>query len=234
MLDFEAELERLLSRETGRLPRYELVELASAGQEVLAELNKRQAEVSLQIEEIYDLVKEQEGLREAAEAEKVRANRLVLGAIGLADLLEDFCSFAKQSGSEDLNHQAELLWEKACGILSGCGIIPFGEAGQFLDPQIHTVKAGAASPFPREQVVQVLQRGYACQGALVRKASVVVSRGPEEPLWGSSEAPPELEKTYCWESREAPPGPEPEKTYWRESREVPPGPGPQGQGEDWE
>lgn len=181
MPDFEAELDRLLSRENRSFPRYELVEFASAGREILEELNKRQTDVSLQIEEIYDLVKEQEAQREAAAAEKARADRLVLAAIGLADLLEDFCTYAGQSGSEALSHQAGLLWEQAGGILSGCGIVPLGKPGQPLDPRIHTVKAGAESPLPREQVLQVLQSGYAYQGMPVRKAAVVVSRGQEDP-----------------------------------------------------
>ncbi|MDR3162073.1 MAG: nucleotide exchange factor GrpE [Spirochaetaceae bacterium] len=180
MLDFEAELDKLLSRETVRLPRYELLEIAEAGREVLGQLNERQNDMSLQIEEIYDLVKEQEGLQKAVEAEKATAYRVALGAIGLADLLEDFCAYAGRSGSEALNHQARLLWEQACDHLFGCGIAPVGIAGQSLDPRLHTVKAGAASPLPREQIVQVLRQGYTYQGMLVRKAAVVVSRGPEE------------------------------------------------------
>ncbi|MFP3088946.1 nucleotide exchange factor GrpE [Treponema sp. TIM-1] len=180
MLDFEAELNKLLSGETGRLPQYELVELAAAGQNLLTELNKRQTDVSLQIEEIYDLVKEQEGLQKRVDAEKARANQLVLAAIGLVDLLEDFCTYAGQSGSEELNHQARILWENAGSILSNCGIFRFGEEGQPLNPQIHTVKASVESPFPPEQVVQVLQSGYLYRDILVRKAAVVVSQGQQD------------------------------------------------------
>jgi molecular chaperone GrpE len=182
MLNFEAELEKLLSRETGRLPQYEFAELAAAGQQFLEELTKKQTDVSLQIEEIYDLVKEQDtrALREKADAEKTRANQLVFAAIGLADLLEDFCTYARQSGSEELKHQADLLWENAGGILAGRGIFHFGVEGETMNPQIHTVKASAESSLPREQVVQVLQSGYVYQNTLLRKAAVVVSRGQED------------------------------------------------------
>jgi molecular chaperone GrpE (heat shock protein) len=180
MLNFEAELEKLLSRETGALPRYEFAELAAAGREILAELNKKQNDVSLQIEEIYDLVKEQEELRQAAKAEQSRANQLVLAAVGLCDLLEDFCAYAKRGGGEEFVRQAELLWETSGGILAAREVLRFGEEGQSLDPRIHTVQASAESPLPREQVVEVLRSGYAYRGALVRKAVVVVSRGQEE------------------------------------------------------
>jgi molecular chaperone GrpE (heat shock protein) len=177
MLDFAAELNKLLALETGRIPGYELAELAAADREFLAELNRKQDDTSLQIEEIYDLVKEQGFLRETVTAEKARADQLVLAAVNLADLLEDFYAYAKQSGGEALEHQAKLLWEKAGGILGGCGILRFGEEGQPLNPQVHRVAAGVESPLPREQVVRALQSGYMYQGALIRKAAVVVSLG---------------------------------------------------------
>jgi molecular chaperone GrpE (heat shock protein) len=181
MLNFEDELARLLSRETERLPLYECTEIAAAGRDFLAELNRKQADVSLQIEEIYDLVKEQDtrGLKEQTEAEKNRADRLVFAAIGLSDLLDDFFAYARRSGSDELRHQAGLLKESAGSILAAQGILCFGEAGQPLDPRIHTVKASAESPLPREQVVEVLQSGYVYRNVLLRKAAVVVSRGQE-------------------------------------------------------
>jgi molecular chaperone GrpE (heat shock protein) len=182
MLNFEAELDKLLSRETRGLPQYELAELAALGQQLLEDLNKRQTDVSLQIEEIYDLVKERDTrvLEESLEAERTRANQLASGAIGLSDLLEDFCAYAGQSGSEELKDQAGLLRKNSGRILAGCGIFRLGEEGQPLNPQIHTVKASAESSLPRERVVQVLQSGYVYQNTLVRKAAVVVSRGRDE------------------------------------------------------
>jgi molecular chaperone GrpE (heat shock protein) len=180
MLNFEDELNKLLSGETEGLPRCETAELAAAGREFLAELDRKQTDISLQIEEIYDLVKEQDiqALQKTLDAEKTRANQLVFAAMALSDLLEDFCTYAGQSGSEELRHQADLLWEQSGSILGGRGIHRFGAAGEFLNPQIHTVKAGVESSLPREQVVQVLQSGYMYQDLLLKKAAVVVSRGP--------------------------------------------------------
>jgi molecular chaperone GrpE (heat shock protein) len=186
MINFEAELDKLLSLENGKLPQYEFAEFAAAGRELLADLNRKQTGTSLQIEEIYDMVKEQDSLREKADAEKLRADQLVLAAVGLSDLLEDFCAYARRSGSEALRGQARLLWEKAGGILSGCGILRFGAEGQTLNPQLHTVKAGAESPFPREQVAELLQSGYAYRNSVIRKAAVVVSRGQND---GKTEMP---------------------------------------------
>jgi molecular chaperone GrpE (heat shock protein) len=181
MLNFEDELARLLSRETEAPPRNEGAELAAAARDFLADLNRKQTDVSLQIEEIYDLAKEQNSFREQTEAEKNRADRLVFAAIDIADLLDDFFAYAGRSGSEELRHQAGLLKKSAGSILAAQGILGFGEPGQALDPRIHTVKASAESPLPREQVVEALQTGYVYRNTLLRKAAVVVSRGQEAP-----------------------------------------------------
>jgi molecular chaperone GrpE (heat shock protein) len=183
-MDFKAELDKLLARETGSFPENEGAGLAAADRELLAELNKKQDDTSLQIEEIYDLVKEQGLLRETLGAEKTRADRLAMAAMGLSDLLEDFYAYAGQSDSGELRHQAQLLWEKAGGLLSGCGIVRFGEAGEPLNPRMHRVEASAESTFPREQIIRVLQSGYLYQNALIRKTAVVVSRGQDN---GSTE-----------------------------------------------
>jgi molecular chaperone GrpE (heat shock protein) len=189
VVNFEEELDKLLSREGGELPEYELMEFAALGQEFLSALNRKQTDVSLQIEEIYDLLKEQDTklLQETLSAERGRSNRLALAAMGLCDLLEDFCAYARQSGSGELLHQAELLWNASGGLLSGCNLIRFGAEGEALNPGIHNVKAGVPSELPREQVVRVLQSGYVYRNVLVRKAAVVVSRGPEG--GGTSEDP---------------------------------------------
>ena len=187
MLDFETELNKLLSRETEQIPRYEFaqaVEMAALGQELLTDLQKKQTDVSLQVEEIYDLLKEQntKGLQEALEAEKNRADKLARTAIALCDLLEDFCAYARLSGSEELKHQADILRTQSGRYLADNNIIRFGEEGQPLNPQIHTVQKGVESPLPREQVLEVLQSGYVYKNALVRKAAVVVSLGIDGPL----------------------------------------------------
>ncbi|MDR1306457.1 MAG: hypothetical protein LBK74_02635 [Treponema sp.] len=45
------------------------------------------------------------GLRDAAAAETARADQLVLAAVGLSDLLEDFCAYAGRSGGGELQRQ---------------------------------------------------------------------------------------------------------------------------------
>ena len=179
MLDFEAELEKLLSRERDLLPQYEFAEVAAAGQRLFAELDRKQDAASLQIEEIYDLVKEQRALIETAARDRQEKDRLVTAAIGIADLIEYFRAYAEQNGDEALKAQARVMWQNTAGILANCGVFRFGKAGEPLDPQIHTVKASVESSFPYEYVTEVLQSGYTTQNRLLRKAAVVVSRGQQ-------------------------------------------------------
>lgn len=182
MIDFEAELDKLLTQEGEPLPQSELTELAAAGKELLAALNKKQTDFTMQIEEIYDLLQEADtnALGESLRDEKARANRLAATAVGLCDILEDFCAYARGSGHEDLERQALLMWKNAGGLLESCGIARLGEEGQPLDPALHTVQTAVASPLPREHVARVLQSGYRYLGAVVRRAVVVVSTGTEE------------------------------------------------------
>jgi molecular chaperone GrpE len=182
MVDFEAELEKLLAGERQPLPQYELAEVLAEGRAFLEALNKKQAELSLQVEEIYDLAKEADAreLREALNAERSRVHQLLEAAVGLSDMLEHFCVYAGQSGSAELEHQGRLLWQNSRLLLESCGIARLGEAGQSLDPALHTVQAALASEFPKEHIIQVLQSGYGYLGRLLRKAVVVVSRGPAD------------------------------------------------------
>ncbi|MHC6202657.1 nucleotide exchange factor GrpE [Breznakiellaceae bacterium SP9] len=154
----------------------------SKGLGLLEELQKKQTDVSLQVEEIYDLVKEQNTrvLQEAVAAEKKRADTLALTAIALSDLLEDFYAYARQNSSEELRHQAEIVWNKSGQLLASNNLVRFGTEGEPLNPQIHTVQKGVDSPLPRETVLEILQSGYVYKNALVRKAAVVVSQGQRE------------------------------------------------------
>jgi molecular chaperone GrpE (heat shock protein) len=183
MVDFETELERLLAGERERLPQSELAELMAANRTLLAALNKSQTDLTLQGEEIAELAIEATlELREALGAAKGRLNQILSAAVGLSDLLEDFCVYAGQSGSEALEYQGGLLWENAQTLLKNCGITRLGEAGQALDPGIHKVQAAAASSVPREHVARVLRSGYQYLGTVLRKAVVIVSAGMEEDM----------------------------------------------------
>jgi molecular chaperone GrpE (heat shock protein) len=181
-VDFEGELAELLAKEEEPLPREEPGELAAALRYMLNAFGEKQTNFSLQIEEIYDMLSSQntQALQEALSSEKKRADYLVMTILGLCDVLEDFYAYARQSGREELRDQGEILWRNSGTLLAGCGILRQGTEGEELDMRIHSVKGAVDSPLPREQVVRVLQSGYVYMGTVLRKAAVMLSRGPAE------------------------------------------------------
>jgi molecular chaperone GrpE (heat shock protein) len=182
MLDFKQELSKLLEQEAQGLPKDEFAEIALAGRQILVSLDKKQAGLSLQVEEIYDILGNMDitALQETLRTEQRRAGVLAGTVVGLCDVLEDFCAYARDSGDAALGEQARILWKNAGNLLERCGFARLGEIGQPLDPEIHTVQSAAISPLPQEHVTQVLQSGYRYLGAVVRKAVVVLSKGMGE------------------------------------------------------
>ncbi len=182
MLDFKNELDKLLELEAEPLAQTPLEELARSQARLFSSLDKRQADISLQVEEVYDIVRELDAseLRESYNEEKRRSQTLLEALILMCDMIEDFCAFARKSGDEALLHQAELMLKSADGLLQSRGVTRFGEAGERLDPEIHSVRGTAASGIAKEHVAEVLQSGYLYMGNVIRKASVILSAGTEE------------------------------------------------------
>ena len=195
MIDFEAELNKLLAQESEPLPQDEFVQLAAVGQQLLSALYKKQADISVQVEELYDLAKDSDNtaVQKALQSERAHAGLVIRAAVGLCDLIDDFYEFSLQCGNEDIGGQALMMRKKADGLLMGCGITRLGEVGQPLNPAIHSVQTGAASQIPREHVAKVLQSGYLYLGAILRKATVVVSMGPLAQAEPVAEAEPVVE-----------------------------------------
>jgi molecular chaperone GrpE (heat shock protein) len=185
MLDFSKELDRLLSQETGADITDEAALWAEEGRRLLSSFSKQQTDLSLQVEEIYDLVNEAETERQALRAEQKNAGRLLGALIGLSDLIEDFYAFAERCQEESFAAQARAVWQSAGRVLSECEITRLGKEGQPFDTEIHTVESAAVSGFPREYAAKILRSGYRYKGSLLRKASIVISLGegsqcPEE------------------------------------------------------
>lgn len=181
MIDFKQELDKLLEKEPQPLPEDELPALLLNGQKALDSLGKRQSELSIQLEEIYDIVGNMDTavLQDALLGEKQRVGALVGAAVGLCDLLEDFLIYAQGSGDEELYKQARIMWSNSDTMLQRCGLARLGEEGQQLNPEIHNVRSATRSPLPREHVARVLQSGYRYLGMVVRKAAVILSKGME-------------------------------------------------------
>ena len=183
MIDFDAELAKLLALESPPLPDSEMEVYAAESRFLIQSLDKEYKDLSLQIEEVYDMLKESEtdALAEAFRDAQTRVIGLAQALMDLCDLVDDFNAFAQQSGDEELKRQALHMRRHADSLITERGFSRLGEEGQWINPAMHTVQAATASAYPREHIAAVLRYGYRYLGNILRKAIVIVSTGMEEP-----------------------------------------------------
>ena len=168
---FAAKLKKILHIGKKR-PIENLLELTRAQTELLGNLGKRGDDLSLQIEEIYDIVKgADENTKELGAAVK-RETLLLHSLVAVSDLLEGLLPCIPQ-------HEKTILAKKE-EYLHACGLEQLGFVGERLDPRMHTVASAEHSDAPVESVVRVLESGYAYRGKIVRKATVVLSKGVDD------------------------------------------------------
>ena len=173
-MDFAAELNKLLLAEDDP-PVDVLAELTKAHLTLLEALRKTGSDVSLQVEEIYDIVKESdENAKEVKNAAK-REQQLLTCFIVVCDMLDGLLQFIQSSGAD----HAAAIAAKRDEALKACGLEMFDGLGSYLDPRFHTVAGAEFGDAPPEQVIGVLENGYAYRGSVVRKATVIISKGRE-------------------------------------------------------
>jgi len=171
-MDFAAELQKLLDAESDP-PLDPLVELARAQADILEAIRKKEENISYQIEEIYDIVKESGENASEAKAAAKRETRLLEALITVSDVMDDVLQFLRGHGVEHV----DIIAAKVNEALEGCGVERLGAPGEPLDPRLHAVASAEFSDTPREHIIKVLQSGYAYGGKLARKAAVIVSKG---------------------------------------------------------
>lgn len=174
-MDFAAELEKLLQAEES--PPLDLLEelamtqaeLLGSLQELLGSQQQNNESLSLQVEEIYDIVKESDENAKEVKAAAKRENMLVNGLISLCDLVDGLLPH--------LQEHSRTVDAKKMEAVDACGLEPLGFPGERLDPRLHTVAGAEYSDAPMESVIRVLESGYAYHEKLIRKATVILSKG---------------------------------------------------------
>jgi len=171
-MDYITELKKLLDAET--LPLSDpLSELTQTQVELLEAINRKNADVSMQVEEIYDIIKDaDENAKEVKNAAR-RETQALNGLMAMDGLLDDSVRFMRSVGA---NH-AESVAAKSEEILIACGLERIREAGQRFDPNLHTVVSAEYSEIPFESVIRVIESGYIYRGKVLRKATVIISKG---------------------------------------------------------
>jgi molecular chaperone GrpE (heat shock protein) len=154
MFDFDSELKKLKSG----IPQ-ELIKpfTINSSDEKLSELSSKIENLSLQTEEIYEIIENNSA-----------DNILIKTFVSVCDLLEAYFTAYDTDGAGK---------RKFREILNESGISLLGEAGERLSPEIHRViGAEETQGMMPEQILQVVQSGYSYKNKVIRKAKVVVSK----------------------------------------------------------
>ena len=169
-MDFAEELQKLL-REEEPSPVDPLEELVRAQAGLLDHIHKNGAGLSLQIEEIYDIIRETDDNAAEVKAAAKRETMLLGGLTALSDLLDGLLPYLQEHGQTVAAKKEEAM--------NACGLERLGYTGERLDPRLHTVASAEYSGAPPESVIRVLESGYAYRGKIIRRATVILSKGEE-------------------------------------------------------
>ena len=171
-MDFSVELQKLLDLEEFP-PVDPLTELARAQAGLLENIQKNNSALSLQIEEIYDIIKESDENAKEVKAAAKREQLLLVGLIGMADLLDSLLPHMQQQHSQ-------IIVAKMDGAMNSCSLERLGFQGERFEPRLHTVASAEYSDAPLETIIGVLESGYAYHGKIIRKATVILSKGAQD------------------------------------------------------
>jgi molecular chaperone GrpE (heat shock protein) len=157
MFDFKAELEKLKSGIPCELIKPFTIDENKHVNEKLSDLTRKIENMSLQTEEIYEII------------EKNSPDNILLKTLmNICDLLEIYLS-ASDSDGAGKRKLYELLGEGNITVL--------GISGERLNPEIHrAISAEFVEGVIPEQILQVIQPGYSYENKIIRKAKVVISK----------------------------------------------------------
>jgi hypothetical protein len=123
------------------------------------------------MEEVYDIIKaSDENAKEVKSAAK-RESMLLRGLVAMSDLLDGLLPYMQE-------HSRTAAARKG-DVMNACGLEQLGFSGERLDPKLHTVVSAEYSGAPLESIIRVLESGYAYNGKIIRKATVILSKGAE-------------------------------------------------------
>jgi hypothetical protein len=144
-------------------------ELTRAQMSILSGIKSDSENLGLQIEEIYDIVKDADSSSTELKVALKRENLLVSAIADMADLTTGLIRHMGEHGA--------VIAAKINEIIVSCGLEYVGFEGERLDPRLHTVVAAETDMSAPETVIRVACAGYSYRGKIIRKASVVISKG---------------------------------------------------------
>lgn len=176
MLDFNRELQKLVN-DFPQIPAREQSDVSaafSALDEHVLRLLKKQSEMGIQVQELYEAL--EESARTASEAEREQS-KLLDALITAADLIEDFFMYYQEHYDEALSPQSAMMRSALGGAMAAAGLTRIADERAPLDSALSTVdQVEADASLPRGWIVRVLRPGYMYKGAVLRKARVITNK----------------------------------------------------------
>jgi molecular chaperone GrpE (heat shock protein) len=173
-MDFQSELRRLVEKETIPIGS-KLMEVIRAERNILFSIDEQAKGLSSRMEDIYEIIKDGDDSINAAKTSLQHEQALISTAIALSDLIDTFINFA--GDKPELSDQARMMQQQTEKILSRAKMESFGKLDDPINPKLYNVSGAIYSEKPFEHVATVLEKGYMFENKLIRKASVIVSKG---------------------------------------------------------
>jgi molecular chaperone GrpE len=115
--------------------------------------------------------RENESVRESASAE------VLARLLPVVDEFEIAVSHIDKSAHKDFRHGMEMIYSKLLETLKKEGVEPMKALGERFDPYKHdALRQGDGE---EGKIVEVIQKGYAYKGKVLRHAKVVVGKGKQ-------------------------------------------------------
>lgn len=142
-------------------------------------LETKLIELQLTIEDLQDSIENNsEQIVDLKQDNELETSSLVNSLIAAGDMIEDFWAYAKQSGSEALETQANMMWQTFIKKCSSSNLIRIQNEGTKPDPKYDTTTSSDYNDeIPKGHIIYNLRSGYLYDNKLVRKSNVVISNG---------------------------------------------------------
>jgi molecular chaperone GrpE len=133
--------------------------------------------------------------RERSESAKYSSTSLLLSLLPVLDNLESAVTAAdqaKEASMKSLQQGVAMVSQQFKSALKENGLTEIEARGQAFDPNLHeAVSQLESSEVPEGQVLEQLRRGYMLHDRLLRPATVVVAKAPDNPSASKEESTPE-------------------------------------------
>lgn len=148
----------------------------------LARLGKQQLRANQSIEFLESQLADVQELSHEFRRETIRlreqATHAAAKLLDIIDALDDVLVLARQVGDQTWAENLERLTQRALRAFEQAGITEISAQGEAFNPEEH-LGIDTIAPTegqPRDQIVEVIRRGFRLNGTLLRPAEVITTR----------------------------------------------------------